>query len=62
MMMKDPIVEELRAARKKHALRFNFDLHEICADLKKKEMDCGYPIKSLPPKIVQTATENNTTT
>ena len=58
--MKDPIVEEVRAARNKHALRFNFNLHEICVDLKKKEKDCGHPIKSLPPKIVQTVTDTNT--
>ena len=35
--MKDPIVEEVRKARRKHAERFNFDLHAICVDLKKKE-------------------------
>ncbi len=57
--MKDPIVEEVRKARKKHAERFNFDLHAICADLKKKEKDCGYPIKSLPPKMVRPAAANN---
>lgn len=57
--MKDPIVEEVRKARKRHAERFNFDLHAICADLKKKEKDCGHPIKSLPPKMVQPAAANN---
>lgn len=56
--MKDPIVEEVREARKKHAERFNFDLHAICADLKKKEKDCGHPVKSLPPKLLQTTSAN----
>lgn len=35
--MKDPIVEEVREARRKHAERFNFDLDAICEDLKKIE-------------------------
>lgn len=66
MTMKDPIVEEVREARKKHAQRFNFDLREICADLKKKEKEYGqkygHPIKSLPSKTVQTAASNNAST
>ena len=48
--MVDPIVEEVREARRKHAERFNYDLHTICEDLKKKEKYCGHPIKSLPAK------------
>ena len=50
--MIDPIVEEVREARRKHAQRFNFDLQAICKDLKKKEENCGHPIKSLPPKLL----------
>ncbi len=50
--MKDPIVEEVREARQKHAERFNFDLHAICEDLKKKEKKLRNPIKSLPPKLL----------
>lgn len=50
--MKDPIVEQVREVRNKHAQRFNFDLHAICKDLRKKEKKCGHPIKSLPPKPV----------
>lgn len=61
--MKDPIVDEVREARRKHAQRFNFDLHAICADLKKKEKEYeqkyGHPIKSSAPKKVQTAAANN---
>lgn len=57
--MKDPIVDEVREARRKHAQQFNYDLRAICADLKKKEKEYGkkygYPIKSLNPKKVQTA-------
>jgi len=50
--MKDPIVEEVREARRKHAEQFNFDLHAICKDLKEKEKKYGHPIKSLPPKLL----------
>jgi DUF438 domain-containing protein len=50
--MKDPIVEEVRKTRRKHAEKFNFDLHAICEDLKKKEEACGHPIKTLRPKLL----------
>lgn len=55
-MMLDPIVEEVREARRKHAEKFNCDLHLICKDLKEKEKKCGHPIKSLPPKYITRAT------
>jgi len=48
--MKDPIVEEVRKARRKHAEKYNFDIHAICEDLKKIEETCGHPIKTLPAK------------
>ncbi len=48
--MKDPIVEEVRKIRDAHAAKFNFDLHAICEDLRKKEKSCGHPVVSLPPK------------
>jgi len=48
--MKDPIVEEVRKARQKHTERFNYDLHLICKDLKRKENKSGHPIISLPAK------------
>ena len=57
--MKDPIVEEVRKARRKHAEQFNFDLHAICADLKKKEKKYGHLIKSLSPKPIHAETANN---
>ena len=55
-MQKDPIVEEIRKIRKEHAAKFNNDLEAICADLKKKEKDCGHPVVSLPPKRYLNAT------
>ncbi len=36
-MFKDPIVDEVREARIKHAAQFNFDLKKIAQDLKEKQ-------------------------
>ena len=55
-MKKDPIVEEIRRIREAHAARFNYDLKAICADLKRKEKDCGHPVVSLPAKRYLRAT------
>ena len=50
MTMKEPIVEEVRKIPDAHAAEFNFDLHAICEDLRKKEKSCGHLVVSLPPK------------
>lgn len=57
--MRDPIVEEVREARRKHETRFNFDLHAICEDLRRKQRACGHPVKSLAPQILQTDSAAN---
>ncbi len=49
-MFKDPIVEEVRAARQKHAARFNYDLRKIAEDLKKKQEHSRPTTVSYPPK------------
>jgi len=49
-MFKDPIVEEVRAARQRHSARFNHDLKAIVDDFKKKEAQLDRPIVSLAPK------------
>jgi hypothetical protein len=49
-MKKDVIVDEIRKFRHEHAARFNFKVDDICADLKKKEKNCGHRVVSLPPK------------
>jgi len=41
MMRDDPIVSEIRQARKEHARRFHFDLHAICEDLRRQEAESG---------------------
>ena len=48
--MKDPIVEEVRKVRNEHARKFDFNLHEICKDLKSKEKESGHNVVSFAPK------------
>jgi len=38
-MWKDPVVEEVRAIRDEYAQRFDYDLHAICEDLRKKQAE-----------------------
>jgi hypothetical protein len=49
-MFRDPIVEEVRAARLRHALKFHNDLDAIVADLKEKEKHLNRPVVSMGPK------------
>jgi uncharacterized coiled-coil DUF342 family protein len=49
-MKRDEIVEEVRKYREQHASKFNFDLKEICRDLKEKEKKYGNRVVSLPAK------------
>jgi hypothetical protein len=51
----DPIVSEVRAAREKHAARFNYDLEEIFEDIIARQKDSGrkyvrYPAKRIDPE------------
>ena len=56
VIMRDPIVETVRDAREEHAKKFNYNLHEICEDLRSKQKDCGHKVVSLPPKNITKAT------
>lgn len=49
-MFKDPIVQEVRAARQRHSARFGHDLEAIVADLKEKEQRLDRPVVSLSAK------------
>ena len=39
--MNDPIVDEVRKVRDAHAASFNYDLHAIFLDIKKREKERG---------------------
>jgi len=49
-MWKDPIVEEVRKVRQKHAGKFNNDIHAIVADLREQEKTSRRKLVSLKPK------------
>ena len=52
-MWKDPIVEEVRRVRQRHAAKYRYDLDAICQALKEEERHSGRKVVSLPPKKPQ---------
>jgi hypothetical protein len=50
--VKDPIVDEVRKHRIEHTRQFNFDLHEICEDLRKFEWTLGDRVVRLDPRRI----------
>ena len=51
-MWNDPIVEEIRKYRDEYAAHFDYDLHAICEDIRKKQEQAGRSVISLKPKTV----------
>ena len=49
-MFKDPIVDEVRSVRQKHAAQFKFDLKKIAEDLNKNQERSKRKVVSYPPK------------
>jgi hypothetical protein len=49
-MWQDPIVEEIHRIREEHAKKFNYDLHAICEDIRKKQAQSGRKVVSRPPR------------
>ena len=56
--MNDPIVDEVRKVRDAHAASFNYDLHAIFLDIKKREKERGLHFvdgvarQPMPPQVV----------
>jgi hypothetical protein len=48
--MRDPIVEEIRKIRQKHAEKFDYNLDAIFQDLKRKELQSKRKVVSFAPK------------
>ena len=55
-MNRDPIVEEVRKSREKHASKFDFDLRRIYEDFKSRQEETKHKIVSRPPKPYLKAT------
>lgn len=49
-MAKDPIVEEVRAAREEFAKRYNYDLDAIVRALQDASDRAGHELVTLPPR------------
>lgn len=49
-MIRDPIVDEVRAAREAYARRFNFDLKLMFEDLQRRQQESGRKLVSFAPK------------
>ena len=49
----DPIVEEVREIRQKHARKFDYDPEAIFADLKRYQDEGGYDVVSFPARRVE---------
>ncbi|MCP5006280.1 MAG: hypothetical protein GY941_20425 [Planctomycetes bacterium] len=51
-MSADPIVDEVRRSRQKHAEKFNFDLRRIFDDLKSRQNETNHKIVSFSAKLL----------
>jgi len=47
----DDVVEEVRAVRRAHAEAYDFDLARIFEEVKRREVESGVPVVSLPPRL-----------
>jgi hypothetical protein len=58
IMINDPIVGAIRSNRQKIAERFNFDIHAICEDLRRKDAAAGAR-DQIPPDSSSKKSEND---
>lgn len=49
-MQTDPIVDAVRRVRQEYAKQFDYDLHTIASDLRKREQQHSNRLVSFPPK------------
>jgi len=49
-MRRDPIVDEVRRARQRHAAKMGYDLDAICRDLRREEREGRRKIVSFAPR------------
>ena len=59
--MSDPIVDEVRRFRMEHTRKFNYNLADICEDLRAIQARCGHKVVRLSPKKIK-PTQGPTTT
>jgi hypothetical protein len=49
-MVRDPVIEEIRAIRDAFAKEHGYDVKAIVSALQREEAESGKPVISLPPK------------
>ena len=54
MATRDPIVEEVRAARDAIAREFDYDIERIGRVMQERQAKSGRPVVRLPPRLVPT--------
>lgn len=56
-MREDPIVAEIHRFREQHARRFNYDIHAICDDIRKRQAKRKNlsPLKPVTPTVMKVA-------
>jgi hypothetical protein len=52
-MNDDPIVDEVNRGGEAYFARFNFDIHAICEDLRRRSQEQGRKAVALPPRPAQ---------
>ena len=56
-MWKDEVLEEIYKIREEHAKAFNYDLHEICQDLRKKQVAKNRKVITQPLVTLSSSTK-----
>ena len=49
-MRNDPIVDEIRKIRQQHTEQFNRNLHAICKDLRRQELQSSHKFIAFSPR------------
>ncbi|MGZ0169134.1 MAG: hypothetical protein ACKVHE_06240 [Planctomycetales bacterium] len=57
----DPIVDEVRAARDKHAAQFNYDIHEIFQNVRTQQQSSGRQYVRYPARPATAASPETPT-
>jgi|CXWL01.1.fsa_nt_gi hypothetical protein len=52
--MPDTIIQEIRKTRDEYARQFNYDLHEMCLDLRREQELSGVTVVTFSTKAIQT--------
>lgn len=52
--MPDTIIQEIRKTRDEYARQFNYDLHQMCLDLRREQELSGATVVTFSTKAIQT--------